>query len=391
MTKRIPKPINLTRRNLLGAAAAASIVESPACRKQTEQTAPVEGRTSSKAERFSERLLEDVAAGLRAPLSYIGDRLGIFKTMAASGPVTAGELAQKTGLHARYIRAWLEAMTAAEYIDYRPADKKFLLPPEHAAVLADEESPMFMGGALQGLLPAAMITPKVQEAFRTGKGVSYEDYMPGLFESMARWSAPGFKHRLVQEWIPTMPHVVQRLREGASAADVGCGQGLASIVMAKAFPKSRFWGYDHFGPVIERARAGARTAGLADRVTFEVMDGARLPARNFDLITTFDVLHDSANPTAIVRSVRQALAPSGSYFVLEPNLSPRLEENVHAMGRMFYAASLLYCMSVSLGQGGPGIGSDVNKEMVKGWGQAAGFSRIRELPIDGGGYLEMRV
>jgi SAM-dependent methyltransferase len=374
---------------LLTAAAAASAVES-ACRKQQPVQA-VDGGAESKAERFAGKLMEDLGAGLRAPLSYIGDRLGIFKAMAASGPVTAGELAQKTGLHARYIRAWLEAMTAAEYITYTPSDKKFLLPPEHAAVLADEESPFFMGGGLQGLLPAAMITPKVQAAFRTGRGVAYEDYMPDFFESMSRWSAPGFKHRLVQKWIPTMPEVERRLREGGTAADVGCGQGLASIVMAKAFPKSRFWGYDPYAPVIERARADARAAGLADRVTFEVVDGARLPSRNFDLITTFDVLHDSVDPEAIVRSARMALAQNGTYLASEPSLSPKLEENINAMGRMFYAASLLYCMSVSLGQGGPGIGSDVNQDMVRRWGEAAGFSRIRELPVDDGAFIEMRI
>ena len=375
----------VTRRALLAAAAAAT-----GCRNTPQAEAP-KGSPPSKSERFSEKLMEDLGAGLRAPLSYMGDRLGIFKAMAGSGPVTSGELAQRTGLNARYMRAWLEAMTAAEYIEYQPGSKQFLLPPEHAAILADEESPLFMAGALEGLVPAAIVTPKVQEAFRTGKGVAYSEYMPEFFESIARWSAPGFKHQLVQKWIPAMPQVEQRLREGGTAADVGCGQGVASIRMARAFQQSRFWGYDAHRPSIERARAEAQAAGLAGRVTFEVVDGTRMPARKFDLISTFDVLHDSADPAAIVRSVRSALAPDGSYLASEPSLSSKLEENINPMGRMFYAAAMLYCMSVSLGQGGPGIGSDINPDMVRQWGQAAGFSRIRSLPIDDGAFLEMRI
>jgi len=372
----------ISRRKLLAAASLATA----GCGK-VEQRA----EAPSKADRFSEKLLEDMGAAMRAPLSYLGDRLGIFKAMASSGPVTSAQLAQKTGLHPRYMRAWLEAMTAAEYVEYHPADKKFLLPPEHAAVLADEESPQFMGGGLQGMVPSVLVTPKLEDAFRTGKGLSYSDFIPEAYASMARWSAPGFKHQLVQKWIPAMPHVEKRLREGGTAADVGCGQGLASIMLAKGFPQSRFWGYDLHAPSIDLARASAAAAGLADRVTFEVVDGARLPARKFDLITTFDVLHDSADPETIVRSARSALAPDGTYLVSEPSLSPNLEENINSMGRMFYAAALIYCMSVSLGQGGPGIGSDVNPAMVERWGKAGGFSRIRELPVDGGAFLEMRI
>ena len=348
-------------------------------------------QTPSKAHRFSEKLLEDMGAAMRAPLSYLGDRLGILKAMASSGPVTSAELARVTGLHPRYMRAWLEAMTTAEYIEYHPSDKKFLLPPEHAAILADEESPQFMGGGLQGMVPSVLVTPKLEDAFRTGKGLAYSDFIPEAYESMARWSAPGFKHQLVQKWIPAMPDVNSRLREGGNAADVGCGQGLASIMLAKGFPQSRFWGYDVYAPSIESARTRAAAAGVGDRVTFEVVDGAELPARKFDLITTFDVLHDSANPEAIVRSARAALAPEGTYLVSEPSLSPKLEENINPMGRMFYAAALIYCMSVSLGQGGPGIGSDVNPAIVEQWGKAAGFHRIRELPVDGGAFLEMRI
>jgi 2-polyprenyl-3-methyl-5-hydroxy-6-metoxy-1,4-benzoquinol methylase len=217
--------------------------------------------------------------------------------------------------------------------------------------------------------------------------------MPEVFEAIARWSAPGFKHQLVQTWIPSMPQVEERLRADGTAADVGCGQGLASLEMAKAFPKSRFWGFDPHLPSIERARANAKAQGLTDRVTFEAVDGVDLPRRQFDMISSFDVLHDSANPPAIVRAVRMALAPEGTYLAYEPNLSPNLEQNVTPWGRLLYPVTTLYCMSVSLGQGGAGIGSDINERLVREWSEMAGFGRFRKLPIEDpvSGFFEMRI
>jgi SAM-dependent methyltransferase len=381
----------ISRRTLLSTAATAAAIATTRCSEPRQAEAP-SVPVPSKSEQLAGKLVEDLGAGARAALSYIGDRLGLFKAMAGAGPLTVDDLTRKTRLHPRYVRAWLETMVAAEYIEYQPEGKRFLLPPEHAPVLADEESPLFMGGALEFLLPAVMVTPKVQDAFRTGKGVAYSDYMPEIFEAIARWSAPGFKHQLVQTWIPAMPQVHERLRAGGTAADVGCGQGVASLVMARAFPQSRFWGFDQHAPSIERARANAQAEGLTDRVTFEVVDGVDLPTRGFDLISSFDVLHDSANPLAIVRGVRTALAPEGTYLAVEPNLAPNLEKNINAFGRMVYPVTTLYCMSVSLGQGGAGIGSDINEGMVQEWGRVAGFSRFRKLPIeDPLAFFEMRI
>ena len=380
----------ISRRTLLSTAATAAAVATTRCSEPRQAAAPTVP-LPSKTEQFSGKFLEDVSAGARACLGYIGDRLGMFKAMAGAGPVTVDELARRTALHPRYVRAWLETMATAEYIEYQPAGKTFLLPPEHAAVLADEESPLFMGAMLGLQVPFALATPKVQEAFRTGKGVQYSDYPPEFFDDIARGSAPGFKHKLVQTWIPTMPQVEERLRAGGRAADVGCGQGVASLVMAKAFPQSRFWGFDPHVPSIERARANARTQGLADRVTFEAVDGVSLEARQFDLISSFDVLHDSADPPAIVRAVRRALAPEGTYLASEPNLSPNLEENIHPWGRFIYPVTTLYCMSVSLGQGGAGIGSDINEGMLRGWSQMAGLRRFRKLPVQDAELFEMRI
>ena len=380
----------ISRRTLLSTAATAAAVATTRCSEPRQAEAP-SVPVPSRAEQFVGKFMEDMGAAGRVCLGYIGDRLGIFKAMAGAGPLTVEELTRKTGLHARYVRAWLETMVAAEYIEYQPTGKTFLLPPEHAAVLADEESPLFMGAMPEFLVPLAVVTPKVQDAFRTGKGVAYSEYMPETFEAIARGSAVLFKHKLAQTWIPAMPKVEERLRAGGTAADVGCGQGVASLVMAKAFPQSRFWGFDPHVPSIERARANAQAQGLADRVTFEAVDGVKLPARQFDLISGFDVLNDAANPPAIVRAVRGALAPDGTYLVMEPNLSPNLEENINTGGRFVYPVTTLYCTSVSLGQGGAGIGSDINERMVQGWSQMAGFSRFRKLPIKDAELFEMRI
>lgn len=380
-----------SRRNLLSTAAAAAVLESAGCSNPAPVAEAPKPPVPSKAEAFAGKVIEDLAAALRGPLTYIADRLGIFKAMAGAGALTVDELAAKTGLNARYLREWLGAMVTAGYVEYQPVGKKFVLPPEHAAVLADEESPLFAGGAIE-FLATMLVTPKIQQAFRDGKGVPYSAYTPEVFEGIARWSAPGYKNSLAQKWIPAMPHVEKRLREGGTAADVGCGQGVASIALAKAFPNSRFWGFDAHGPSIERARGNAKAAGVADRVTFEVADGARIPATRFDLISTFDVLHDSADPLAIVRSARAALAPEGSYIALDPNLSPDLDRNINMFGRLLYPATTMYCMSVSLGQGGAGIGGDINEGLVRQWAEKAGFTRFTKIPIEDPsmGLYEMR-
>ncbi|MGH2625436.1 MAG: SAM-dependent methyltransferase, partial [Anaerolineales bacterium] len=226
---------SFTRRKLLGAGTAGVLFQ-PACASGAPEPKPQP--KPSKAEEFAGRVLEDIGAGLRGSLSYIGDRLGIFRAMAGAGPLTVEELARKTSLHSRYLREWLGAMVAAQYVEYRPDAKTYFLPPEHAAVLADEESAQFLGGLLEFLGAAAVVAPKVAAAFRTGKGVAYSEYPPDIFEGIARSSAPGFKHQLAQKWIPAMPQVEARLREGGSALDVGCGHGLASLTLAKTFPKA---------------------------------------------------------------------------------------------------------------------------------------------------------
>jgi SAM-dependent methyltransferase len=330
---------------------------------------------------FAGVMVNDLGAALQGALSYIGDRLGIFKAMAGAGPVTSSELAERTGLDERYVREWLGAMTAAKYIAYDPASARYSMSAEHAMILADESSPFYMGGFIQMLVPHVSMAPKLMEAFRNGKGVPQSEYPPEVFEAIERGTAPMYNHHLVAKWIPAMPQVVECLNGGGTALDVGCGSGRAVITLAVAFPKSRFFGYDAHPGSVERARANAKAAGVSDRVTFDVVDCTKLPSQEFDFISTFDVVHDSVDPAGLLSSIRNALKPDGTYLMLEMNVSNRPEDNINPLGRMMYSASTLYCMTVSLAHGGAGIGALMGEDKARELASGAGFTRFRRLPI----------
>ncbi len=335
-----------------------------------------------KLEAFVERIVLDVGTSMRGALSYIGDRLGIFKAMAGAGWVTSVELAELTGLDERYLREWLGSMATAEYVEHDAARGAYLLPPEHALPLADEEFPFFTGGFLQMVVPAVSVAPRVAEAFRTGGGVTQDEYSPEMYEAIERGTAPWYKHHLVQTWIPAMPDVHAKLRDGGAALDVGCGCGRAAITIAMAYPNTRVAGVDVHPGSIERARAAAGEAGVADRVHFEVADGGQLPAARYDLITTFDVVHDSVDPVGLMSSIRSALAPDGTYLMLEMNASDDVEQNRTPLGRFLYNVSTLYCMTTSLAHGGAGIGACMGHAKAEELAEAAGFGHFRKLPID---------
>jgi SAM-dependent methyltransferase len=334
-----------------------------------------------KVKKFSAQVSNDIGAAMLGAMSYIGDRLGIFKSLADGAALSSVELAEKTGLDERYLREWLGAMTAAQYLNYDSASKRYSMPAENAMILAREESPFFMGGFIQGIIPNLSVTPKVLEAFRTGKGVRQSEYPPETFESMERSTANMYRNQLVKHWLPAMPHVVKALEEGGSALDVGCGSGRCAITLAQTFPKAKIFGYDAHPGSLERARNNARAAGLGERISFEVVDCTRLPAAKFDFISTFDVVHDSIDPVGLLRSIRAALRPGGTYLMVEVNVSARLEDNISAMGRMMYSMSTLYCMSVSLGGGGAGIGACMGEEKARELAKAAGFSSFERLPV----------
>ncbi|MGH7934653.1 MAG: class I SAM-dependent methyltransferase [Candidatus Binataceae bacterium] len=334
-----------------------------------------------KVKEFAGLMLNDLGAAMQGALTYIGDRLGIFKALAQAGPVTGAELAARTGLNERYLREWLGAMTAARYITYDATTARYAMPPEHAMILADENSQFFMGGFMQMIVPEVSMAPKLMEAFRTGKGVPQSEYPAEVFEAIERGSAPIYQHHLTRKWLPAMPQVVERLTGGGSALDVGCGSGRGVITLAKAFPNARIYGYDAHPGSVERARAGAKAAGVADRATFDVVDCTRLPAEQFDFISTFDVIHDSVDPVSLLKSIRNALKADGTYLMVEMNVSPNVEENINPLGRMMYSASTLYCMTVSLAHGGAGLGALMGEPKAREMCTEAGFAQFRRLPI----------
>lgn len=335
-----------------------------------------------KAKKFLFQLNNDIGAAMLGAMNYLGDRLGLFKAMADAGWVTSDELAERTGLSERYIREWLGAVTSAGYVEYDPKARKFMLPAEHAMVLAREESPFFMGGFMEMVVPNVSMAPKIAEAFRNGRGVTQSEYPAETWEAMERASAGMYRNQLVRKWLPTMPQVIEVLKAGGSAADVGCGSGRAVITLATAFPGVRVTGFDVHPGSIDRARANAAAAGVGDRVTFEVRDGTRLPENQFDFISTFDVVHDSVDPVALLKSIRRALKKDGTYLMLEVNVSPNLEENIGPTGKMMYSMSTLYCMTVSLAHGGAGIGACMGEPKARELVAEAGFTKFRRLPIE---------
>lgn len=334
----------------------------------------------AKVEKFIERLVNDIGTALRGGLCYIGDKLRIFKAMANLGPVTLEQLAQHTGLQSRYLREWLGAMVTADYIDYDPATGQYLLPPEHAAPLADDSFPYFVGGFLEMIVPAVSMAPKVADAFRNGKGVNQNDYSPEMFESIERGTAPWYRNQLLQRWLPAMPQVMSALEAGGTALDVGCGSGRAAITLSKAFPKARVSGYDNHGLSIQRAIHNADVEGA--NVHFEVVDGVNLPPQQFDFISTFDVVHDSVDPLGLMQSIRNALRPDGTYLMLEMNCSANVEENANPVGRFLYSVSTLYCMTTSLAHEGAGIGAAMGEPKARELATQAGFRQFRKLPIE---------
>ena len=338
---------------------------------------------SAKQEAFVGQVLANTSAAMVTTLAALGDRLGLFKTLAASGPATSAEIAAHAGIVERYAREWLGGMTSAGYVTYDPVTRRFALPPEHVAALADEGGPMFFGGIYEMLLSASSVVDRVAEAFRAGGGVPQSAYDDRFWDGMERFSGGWYDNLLVQRWLPAMPDVQCMLRDGADVADVGCGRGRALIRLAQAYPASRYVGYDAFAPSVERATAHAREAGVTDRVRYEVRDAASdLPGR-FDVITTFDVIHDAVDPVAVLRSIFRALKPDGIYVCVDANCSDKLEENTGPIGSLFHGISILYCMTTSLAGGGAGLGTlGLHEHKLRDLATVIGFRDIRRVPIE---------
>lgn len=344
----------------------------------------VEDVRAAAAEAFAEKVLGDYAGANAFFMASIGDRLGLFKELATNGAATSDELATRTQLLERYLREWLAGMAAGGYLVYDPASARYALPAAHLPVLAEEAGPSFFGCAFFDFSTNFGATyHRLLDAFRDGRGVPQSAYGDEVAASIERFTAPWFEHMLVQQWLPLMPDVHARLDEGASLCDVGCGQGRALIKLAAAFPQSRFVGYDVYEPAIRTAMVRAQRAGLADRVRFEVRDAASGLGQRFDVVTTFDVLHDSVDPRAIVTAIRGALAPGGRYICLEINCADRPEHNVGPLGTVLYGLSLAYCLPVSLAEGGAGLGTlGLPEGRLTELATEAGFRKVRRLPVD---------
>ncbi len=334
-----------------------------------------------KTAAFAEQVTDDVGRTMLGALSYLGDRLGLFKEMADMDQFTARDLAKATGYNQRLLEEWLRGMVSLQYVLYDSIEKRFSFPPGHAAVLADEDSPFFMGGAIEYAIPAVLATQNVMEAFRTGVPITPDIFHPDMWEGIERWSAPMYRHQLVQNWLPVMPDVLKKLQEGALVADVGCGNGRAMITVAHAFQNTRTQGFDVYEPSIEKARTNAREAGVEGRAEFLVGGTGDLPRGQFDLITNFWVVHHYSHPVKEMEAIRQALAPNGSYLIMEDPLSSEPNEAINPQGRLGYGASTLACLHDSMADNGVGLGV-ASEQVVRRLGRQAGFGSIRRLPLD---------
>src|SRR3954453_14979726 len=303
-----------------------------------------------RLQEFMGRFVQDLGAGATAPLVLIGDKLGLYRAMADGVPVTSAELAGRTKCHERYVREWLSQQAASGYIEYDAAERTFRLPPEQALALADEKSPVFIPGAFQ--LLAAMIKdePHIAERFRSGDGFGWHEHDPDLFEGTERFFRPGYLANLVESWLPSLDGVVAKLEAGAHVADIGCGHGASTTLMAHAYPRSTFVGTDYHEGSIEAARRAAERAGVADRVTFETSAAKELSGGPYDLVCVFDALHDMGDPVGAARHVRSQLADDGTWLVVEPMAGDAIEDNLNPVGRVFYAGSTMLCTPCSLSQ-----------------------------------------
>ncbi|GAA2130656.1 class I SAM-dependent methyltransferase [Actinomadura napierensis] len=327
---------------------------------------------------FVGRAVVDMGAAISGLLLHLGDRLGLYKAMAGAGPITSAALARRTGTSERLVREWLGNQAAGGYVGYDPAAGTYELPAEHAMVVADEDSPVFLGGAFEAIASCYADHDVLAEAFRTGAGVGWAEHDHRLYSGIVRFFRPGYAAHLVEEWLPALDGVAGKLRAGASVADVGCGHGASTIIMARAFERSTFAGFDPHGASIEAARTAAREAGLEQRARFDVASGRDFPGEGYDLVCLFDALHDMGDPVTTARRVRRSLAPDGTLLLVEPYAGDALEENLNPVGRVYYGLSTVICTPGSLAQEvGLGLGAQAGERRLAEVLREAGFSRVR--------------
>ncbi|HTV67946.1 MAG TPA: class I SAM-dependent methyltransferase [Rhizobiaceae bacterium] len=330
-----------------------------------------------KLDAFLGKMVGDLGAIATGAGVVLGDRLGLFAAMREGGPMTAGALAARTGTQERLVREWLSGQAAAGYVDYDEATDRFHLNPEQELVFADEESPAFMAGAFEVLSSLWIDEEKVSNAFRSKKGLAWHDHSACLFRGTERFFRPGYNANLISSWLPALDGVVEKLERGAEVADVGCGHGASTILMAKAFPNSGFVGFDYHAPSIERARNAAAEAGVAENTRFEVAAAKTYPG-TYDLVAFFDCLHDMGDPQGAASHVYKSLVADGTWMIVEPFAHDQLSANLNPVGRVYYAASTFVCTPASISQEvGLGLGAQAGEARLRKVVSAGGFTRFR--------------
>jgi 2-polyprenyl-3-methyl-5-hydroxy-6-metoxy-1,4-benzoquinol methylase len=341
----------------------------------TEQAVEVDG---DKLMQFVFRAVDEVGATLNAALVVMGDKLGLYRALAGTGGLSPAELADRTGAAERYVREWLNAQAAGGYVAYDPDSGRYSLPPEQAVALTEPDSPAYLPGFFQIALGSVIDSPKIVEKARSGDGLGWHEHVHDVHEGCERFFRPGYNANLISEWLPALDGVLDKLERGARVADVGCGHGASTILMAQAFPNSTFVGSDYHDGSIETARHRAREAGVADRVHFHVEPASAYSGTEYDLVTMFDCLHDMGDPVGAARHVRGTLKPDGTWMIVEPNAGDRVEDNLNPIGRAYYGFSTLLCTPASLSQEvGLALGAQAGEARIKDVVEAGGCTRFR--------------
>lgn len=326
---------------------------------------------------FLGKFVNDLGASVHAGMVVIGEKLGLYKALA-DAPATSAELAKKTGTDERYLREWLASQAAGGYILYDASTQRFSLSPEQAFTLATEDSPAYLPGAFELALGSLTAVPRIAESFRTGAGMGWHEHVEGVFHGCEKFFRPGYAANLVSSWIPALQGVQAKLEQGARVADVGCGTGSSTILMAKAFPKSEFFGFDYHDKSVEAAREKAQKEGLSDRVHFEVAKAKEFPGKDYDFVAVFDCLHDMGDPIGAAKHVRQSLAPGGTWMIVEPFANDELKDNLNPVGRVYYSFSTLLCTPCSRSQEvGLCLGAQAGEARIREVVTAAGFTHFR--------------
>lgn len=325
------------------------------------------------------RLVGDISAGYGGVMVALGDRLGLYKAMAGAGPLSSQEVARRSGCAERYVREWLNSQAAGGYVAYHPRSATYELTPEQAFALADETSPVYMPPAWQVVASMWADEPKSREAIRTGKGIAWADHDERLFCGVASFYRNAYRGSLVQQWLPSLDGVVGKLEHGARVADVGCGFGHSTVLMAQAFPNSKFFGFDYHAGSVAAATETAHEAGLADRVSFTQADATAYPGQGYDLICFFDCLHDMGRPVGAAAYAAKALAKDGTVMLIEPLAGDRVEDNLNPVGRLYYSASTTMCCAHAISEKGTHVlGAQAGHGRLADVFKAAGFSQFRE-------------